>query len=230
MSKEQLTKRMIAIKSSICIQDIMRNDIKEYELERMSQGVGKLEKLPIHIDDTAGLTIVQFRSVARRLVQNEGVKLIVIDYLQLMHGEASTKNRMSNREQEISAITRAIKVTAKELQVPIIALSQLSRGVESRNDKRPQLSDLRESGSIEQDADLVMFLYRPEYYGITEDENGLPTLGLCEVILAKHRNGDVGMIPAKFIGKFQSFKDYDNDTNWGDTNETVNKFEASAPF
>ena len=221
------------MESEVGVQSVMRENVEKYELPQIGTGVGRLENLPIYIDDTAGLTIVQFRSMARRLVQNDGVKLIVVDYIQLMHGETSTKNRVGNREQEISAITRAIKVTAKELQVPIIALSQLSRAVEARTDKRPQLSDLRESGAIEQDADLVMFLYRPEYYGIEEDENGWPTIGLCEVILAKHRNGDIGTIRAKFIGKFQKFTDYEtdtNDTNWTDSDTSSFEAETKAPY
>jgi replicative DNA helicase len=235
MSKKQLTKRFISNISNVDLKKVMRNDLNDSEIKTVSYAVGKLENLPIHIDDTAGLTIVQFRSLSRRLVQNEGVKLIVIDYLQLMHGEGAAKNKSYNREQEVSAITRAIKVTAKELNVPIIALSQLSRAVESRGgDKRPLLSDLRESGSIEQDADIVMFLYRPEYYGINENENGMPTNNLCEVILAKHRNGDIGTIDSKFIGRYQIFKDYEtNETNettaenWGVN--TSDNFEAQKP-
>lgn len=131
--------------------------------------------------------------------------MIVIDYLQLMKGDAA-----GNREQEIASISRALKGVAKELMVPVIALSQLSRGVETRGgDKRPQLSDLRESGSIEQDADIVMFLYRPEYYKITEDEDGMPTQGMAEVIVAKHRNGSLDTVKLKFIGKYTKFADFD---------------------
>jgi replicative DNA helicase len=136
----------------------------------------------------------------------------VIDYLQLMSGDSTKSGGGSgNREQEIASISRALKNIAKELNVPVIALSQLSRAVETRGgDKRPQLSDLRESGSIEQDADMVMFLYRPEYYGITEDENGIPTTNVGEVIIAKHRNGSLETVPLKFVGRFTKFSDLDS--------------------
>jgi replicative DNA helicase len=137
--------------------------------------------------------------------------MIIIDYLQLMTGHSDgNKGFGGNREQEIASISRALKMLAKELSVPVIALSQLSRAVETRGgDKKPQLSDLRESGSIEQDADMVCFLYRPEYYGITEDEMGNPTQGVGEVIIAKHRNGSIGSVALKFIGKFTKFSDLD---------------------
>jgi replicative DNA helicase len=137
--------------------------------------------------------------------------MIIVDYLQLMHGKGD--NKSGNREQEIGSISRALKSVAKELNVPVIALSQLSRAVENRpgGSKRPQLSDLRESGSIEQDADMVLFLYRPEYYGLTEDEQGRSTVGLGEVVIAKHRNGETGTVPLRFIGKYVKFVDLDED-------------------
>ncbi|MFA5245651.1 MAG: DnaB-like helicase C-terminal domain-containing protein, partial [Pedobacter sp.] len=136
--------------------------------------------------------------------------MIIIDYLQLMHGKSEGKG--GNREQEIGSISRALKSVAKELNVPVIALSQLSRAVENRpgGGKKPMLSDLRESGSIEQDADMVLFLYRPEYYGITEDE-GRSTVGIGEVIVAKHRNGETGTVPLRFIGKYVKFADLEED-------------------
>lgn len=225
MSKEQLINRLIST-----VSEINSNNLKnpnEYEMEQVSKAIGRIENMDIHIDDTAGLTIVQFRSTAMRLVQSHGIKLIVVDYLQLMHGDRSDRNKLFNREQEVSAITRALKATAKDLKVPIIALSQLSRALETRSDKRPMLSDLRESGSIEQDADIVIFLYRPEYYGITEDENGTTTNNVCEIIIAKHRNGDVGMIPAKFIKEIQKFTDYEeNTTHFGTAIESIDKFET----
>lgn len=138
--------------------------------------------------------------------------MVIVDYLQLMHGKSEGKGG-GNREQEIGAISRALKSVAKELNIPVLALSQLSRAVESRpgNSKRPMLSDLRESGSIEQDADMVLFLYRPEYYGLTEDEEGRPTAGVGEVIIAKHRNGETGIVPLKFVGKYVKFVDLEDD-------------------
>ncbi len=158
--------------------------------------------------------------------------MIIIDYLQLMTGNRRVK-AVGNREQEIASISRALKMLAKELSVPVIALSQLSRAVETRGgDKKPQLSDLRESGSIEQDADMVVFLYRPEYYGITEDEMGNPTPGHGEVIIAKHRNGSLENVQLKFIGKFTKFADLDGnfnaDYNPGSFSATSN-FEDEAP-
>jgi replicative DNA helicase len=151
------------------------------------------------------LSVLELRAKSRRLRAEHNVQLIVVDYLQLMRGDQG-----GNREQEIASISRALKGIAKELNVPVLALSQLSRGVETRGgDKRPQLSDLRESGSIEQDADIVMFLYRPEYYKITVDEEGMPTQGMGEIIIAKHRNGSVGSVKLKFIGKYTKFTDVD---------------------
>ncbi|HTH81608.1 MAG TPA: DnaB-like helicase C-terminal domain-containing protein, partial [Mucilaginibacter sp.] len=145
------------------------------------------------------------------LKSQHDIQLIIIDYLQLMQGKSADGKGGGNREQEIGSISRALKSVAKELNVPVIALSQLSRAVESRPgaSKRPMLSDLRESGSIEQDADMVLFLYRPEYYGLTEDEDGSPTQGVGEVIIAKHRNGETGRVRLKFVGKYVKFQDLD---------------------
>ena len=166
---------------------------------------------PLYIDDTPALSVYEFRSKARRLKMHHNIQLIVIDYLQLMTtGESSAKG---NREQEVATISRTLKAIAKELNVPIIALSQLSRQTELRGgNKRPQLSDLRESGAIEQDADIVAFIHRPEYYGMTEDENGQSTAGMAEFILAKHRNGSVGTINLRFRKEQARFLDYDADT------------------
>src|SRR5690606_1093173 len=137
------------------------------------------------------------------------IQMVIIDYLQLMSGGRADGKGGGNREQEISSISRALKQVAKELNIPVIALSQVSRAVESRpgGSKRPMLSDLRESGAIEQDADMVLFLYRPEYYGLEQDENGNPTAGIGEVIIAKHRNGETGTVPLRFIGKYVKFAD-----------------------
>jgi replicative DNA helicase len=161
------------------------------------------------VDDTPALSILELRAKCRKLKAQHDIQMVVIDYLQLMSGDSKNGGQGGNREQEIASISRALKKIAKELSIPVIALSQLSRAVETRGgDKRPQLSDLRESGSIEQDADMVMFLYRPEYYGFTE-QDGLPTAGVGEVIIAKHRNGSLENVKLRFIGKYTKFTDLD---------------------
>ena len=173
--------------------------------------VTDLEKAPLFIDDTPSLSIFDLRAKARRLSSQHGIKLIVVDYLQLM--TAGTSNKAGNREQEISTISRNLKALAKELNIPVIALSQLSRAVETRGGtKRPMLSDLRESGAIEQDADIVSFIYRPEYYNIDEwdDEERTPSQGQAEFIVAKHRNGGLDNIRLKFIGHLGKFEDLDS--------------------
>jgi len=168
--------------------------LEDYEWEQLNTKLNKLVKAPLYIDDTPSLSIYEFRSKARRLVANAHVKLIVIDYLQLMTGPPELKGM---REQEVSAISRSLKAIAKELNIPIIALSQLSRAVETRGGtKRPQLSDLRESGAIEQDADIVMFIHRPDYYSSAEEHPEL--IGLTDIIIAKHRNGEVKDVQMKF--------------------------------
>jgi len=209
MSSVQLVNRMISAEAELESEKIKRGDLADYEWQQLIHKTKKLSESPIFIDDTPALSILELRAKCRRLVSQHGVKLIIIDYLQLMTGDSS-KMGGGNREQEIASISRALKGIAKELNVPVIALSQLSRAVETRGgDKKPQLSDLRESGSIEQDADMVIFLYRPEYYGITQDEAGLPLNGMGEVIIAKHRNGKTDTVPLKFIGKFTKFADMD---------------------
>ena len=161
------------------------------------------------IDDTPALSILELRAKCRRLKAQHNIELIVIDYLQLMSAETG-RGGGGNREQEIAMISRSLKSLAKELDVPVIALSQLSRNVENRGgEKRPQLSDLRESGSIEQDADMVMFLYRPEYYKLTQTESGETTDGLAEVIIAKHRNGSLDTVNLRFIDKYTKFTDWE---------------------
>ena len=207
MSSVQLVNRLISAEAELESEKIKKGNLQEYEWQQLVHKTSKLTNAPIFIDDTPALTILELRAKCRRLKAQHDVQLIVIDYLQLMSGDSTG----GNREQEIASISRALKGIAKELDVPVIALSQLSRAVETRGgDKRPQLSDLRESGSIEQDADMVMFLYRPEYYGITEDESGMPTQGMGEVIIAKHRNGSLDNITLKFIGKFTKFADADS--------------------
>ncbi len=165
------------------------------ELKRLSQHVGVLGEAPLYIDDSPGMNILQLRSKARRLVAEKNVQMFIVDYLQLM--ESPTEE---NRQQEITKISRSLKSLAKEPSVPVIALSQLSRAVETRDKtRRPQLSDLRESGAIEQDADLVMFVYRPEYYNIKEfEDTNEPTFNKCEIIIGKQRNGPTGSVKTDF--------------------------------
>lgn len=230
MSSVQLVNRLVSAEAELESEKLKRGDLQEYEWEQLLHKTKRLSDAPIFIDDTPGLSILELRAKARRLVAQHGVSLIVIDYLQLMSGDTS-KNAGGNREQEIAQISRALKGIAKELNVPVLALSQLSRAVETRGgDKRPQLSDLRESGSIEQDADMVMFLYRPEYYGITQSEDGMPLTGTGEVIIAKHRNGRLENVQLKFIGKFTKFADLDGmemSASGGDT--YGNSFPTPSP-
>ncbi len=211
MSSIQLVNRLISAEAELDSEKIKKGKLEEYEWEQLIHKTAKLSEAPIFIDDTPALSILELRAKSRKLVAQHGVSLIIIDYLQLMSGDSSKSGGSSgNREQEIASISRALKNIAKELNVPIIALSQLSRAVEVRGgDKKPQLSDLRESGSIEQDADMVIFLYRPEYYNITTDEEGNSLQGVGEVILAKHRNGSLDTVKLKFIGKFTKFSDLD---------------------
>lgn len=208
MSAVQLVNRLISAEAELESEKIKKGNLADYEWEQLVHKTAKLTDAPIFIDDTPALSVLELRAKCRRLKAQHDIQMIIIDYLQLMSGDTSKAG--GNREQEIAAISRSLKMLAKELNVPVIALSQLSRAVETRGgDKRPQLSDLRESGSIEQDADMVMFLYRPEYYGITEDENGQPTQGVGEVIIAKHRNGSLENVQLKFVGKFTKFTDLD---------------------
>jgi replicative DNA helicase len=205
MSSTQLVTRLISSESGINAEKLKKGDLTDAEFAILHQQISRLTNAPIFIDDTPGLNIFELRAKARRLKSQHNVDLIIIDYLQLMTAGGDTKG--GNREQEISSISRSIKSIAKELDIPIIALSQLSRAVETRGgDKRPQLSDLRESGAIEQDADIVCFLYRPEYYKIYEDERG-STLGVGEVIVAKHRNGAVDSVRLRFIPELAKFAD-----------------------
>ncbi|MDJ1466579.1 replicative DNA helicase [Cytophagaceae bacterium DM2B3-1] len=209
MSAVQLVNRLISGEAELESEKIKKGNLAAYEWEQLHAKIRNLEAAPIYIDDTPALSILELRAKCRRLKAQHDIQCIIIDYLQLMSGDSGGKGG-GNREQEVAQISRALKGLAKELNVPVIALSQLSRAVETRGgDKRPQLSDLRESGSIEQDADMVAFLYRPEYYGITQDENGNPTTNMGEVIIAKHRNGSLENVPLKFIGKYTKFSDWD---------------------
>ena len=216
MSSLQLVNRLISAEAELDSEKIKKGNLADYEWAQLNHKISALSSAPIYIDDTPGLSIRELRTKCRRLKAHHDISMIIIDYLQLMTGNTDGKG-MGNREQEIASISRALKGIAKELNVPVLALSQLSRSVETRGgDKKPQLSDLRESGSIEQDADMVVFLYRPEYYKITEDEMGNPTQGTGEVIIAKHRNGSLETVQLKFIGKFTKFADLDGVGGFGD--------------
>ncbi len=211
MSAGQLVQRILAAESEIWLEKISRGKLEEHEMKQLyARGIQRLAQAPIFIDDTAALNIFELRAKCRRLKNKSNIGMIIIDYLQLMSGTNDGKN--SNREQEISTISRNLKGLAKELNIPIIALSQLSREVEKRKDgnKMPQLSDLRESGAIEQDADMVMFLYRPEYYDVTSNEMGEDTRGETHVRVAKHRNGQLDVIKLRALLQIQKFVDYDD--------------------
>lgn len=212
MSAVQLTNRLISAEAELESEKIKKGQLADWEWEKLYAKIGAIAEAPIFIDDTPAISILELRAKCRRLKAQHDIQMVVIDYLQLMTGNVG-KGAGGNREQEIASISRALKQLAKELDVPVIALSQLSRAVETRGgDKRPQLSDLRESGSIEQDADMVLFLYRAEYYGITEDAAGNPTAGVGEVMIAKHRNGSLADIPLRFIGKYTKFDNLETDT------------------
>lgn len=199
MPKEQLAYKLLCSEANVDMLKLRTGNLDDKDWENIARATGPLSKAKIYIDDTAGVTVMEMRSKCRRLKMEYGIDLILIDYLQLMSGSSS-----ENRQQEVSEISRSIKALAKEMECPVIALSQLSRAPEQRADHRPMLSDLRESGSIEQDADLVMFLYRDEYYNKeTEDKN----VGEC--IIAKQRNGPVGTVKLAWLGQYSKFADYE---------------------
>lgn len=208
MSSVQLITRLISSETGLSSEKLRTGKLEKDEWRQLESKIKNLESAPLYIDDTPSLSIFELRAKARRLASQQNIKLIMIDYLQLMTVGSTMKP--GNREQEISTISRNLKALAKELDIPIIALSQLSRAVETRttNSKRPQLSDLRESGAIEQDADIVAFIYRPEYYGIEiwDDDEQMPTKNQAEIIVAKHRNGGLDKIKLSFapaLGKFE---------------------------
>ncbi|MDP5093834.1 MAG: replicative DNA helicase [Polaribacter sp.] len=211
MSSVQLITRMISSETGLPSEKLRKGNLALHDWELLNYKVKSLSDAPIYIDDTPSLSIFDLRAKARRLVSQHGVKIIIIDYLQLMTAGGNNNKGPGNREQEISTISRNLKALAKELEVPVIALSQLSRAVETRSagSKRPLLSDLRESGAIEQDADIVSFIYRPEYYGMTEwdDDERSPCEGQGEFIVAKHRNGGLDNIRLKFTGHLAKFSD-----------------------
>jgi len=208
MASLQLVLRLVSMEAEISGSKLRNGQLEEEEWKRLHKSVERISEAPIYIDDTAGINIFELRAKARRMKLQHDIQLIIIDYLQLMSGGPDSGK--GNREQEISSISRSLKALAKELNVPVIALSQLSRAVETRGGtKRPQLSDLRESGAIEQDADIVSFIYRPDYYQIMEDENGQSLKGVAEIIIAKHRNGALETVKLRFTDKFARFSDLD---------------------
>ena len=205
-SNVQLVNRLISNCCEIQGSKILNGQLKPDEWERLDKRLNNLIGSPLYVDDTPGLSVFELRTKARRLVRDHGVKIIMIDYLQLMNANGM---RFSSRQEEVSTISRSLKQIAKELDIPILALSQLNRGVESREGlegKRPQLSDLRESGAIEQDADMVLFVHRPEYYHIYQDENGRDLHGMAQIIIAKHRKGATGDVLLNFRGEFTRFE------------------------
>ena len=205
MSNVQLVNRLIVNVCEIKGETLKSGQLKEYEWLQLDSRIKQLIGAPLYIDDTPSLSVFELRTKARRLVREHGVKVLMIDYLQLMNASGMS---FGSRQEEVSTISRSLKGLAKELNIPILALSQLNRGVENRegSDKRPQLSDLRESGAIEQDADMVLFIHRPEYYKIYQDEAGRDLRGKAEIIIAKHRNGAVGNVLLTFRGEYARFQ------------------------
>lgn len=208
MSSTQLAMRLISSEAELSQTDMKAGKLEKHQVQQIITKSEILRNAPIYIDDTPAINIFQLRAKCRRMRRKHNIQLIMLDYLQLMSGTGS-KNSGMNREQEISRISRSLKTLAKELDVPVIALSQLSRAVEQRAVKRPMLSDLRESGAIEQDADQVIFLYRPEYYGQDVDDEGNSTAGLCEILLEKNRNGATGRVNLRFVKEYAKFVDMD---------------------
>lgn len=204
MSKEQLVNRMLCSEALVDSQKVKTGMLDDDDWQKIARSVGPLSEAPIYIDDTAGISIMEIRAKCRRLKMKKNIGLVIIDYLQLMQGRGKTENR----QQEISDISRSLKILAKEINVPIIALSQLSRSAETRTDHRPMLSDLRESGAIEQDADMVMFLYREDYYKPDTDKKNV-----AEVIIAKNRNGSTGSVDLVWMGQFTKFGDLEKLVN-----------------
>ena len=235
MASVQLITRLISSETGLSSEKLRTGKLEPNEWIQLNTKVKNLEKAPLFIDDSPSLSIFDLRAKCRRLASQHGIKLIIVDYLQLMTAGGSNGKGGGNREQEISTISRNLKALAKELAVPVIALSQLSRAVETRSttSKRPLLSDLRESGAIEQDADIVSFIYRPEYYKLDEwdDEEASPTAGQAEFIIAKHRNGSLENIRLKFIGnlgKFDNLEDYSSGNDY--LPSTMNTAQEDNPF
>ncbi len=230
MSSLQLVTRLISAESELSSGKLRNGNLRYDELAQIHTKIAGLTEAPIFIDDTPAISVFELRAKARRLKAQHNIQLLVVDYMQLMTAGGDGKGG-GNREQEISTISRSLKSIAKELEIPVIALSQLSRAVESRGgDRRPQLSDLRESGSIEQDADMVIFINRPEYYGITEDEAGNSTLGIANIIIAKHRNGSVGDVQLKFTAELAKFGNLDSNYFGDEPNQGNGNGLSSMPI
>ena len=208
MSKEQLVNRLFSLESRVDAQALRTGNLSDSDWEKLIEGAGTIGNSELIIDDTPGISIAEMRSKCRKYKLEHDLKLIIIDYLQLMSGSGRGSD---SRQQEISEISRSLKAIARELSVPVIALSQLSRAVEQRPDHRPMLSDLRESGAIEQDADMVCFIHRPEYYKIYTSADGSDLRGMAEIIIAKHRNGAVGDVRLRFIGQYTRFQNPEDD-------------------
>ncbi len=205
MATIQLVTRLISAEAKINAHSIRTGRFKASDGSKISRTAHHLSQAPIYIDDTPAQSVLEIRAKARRLKAEKNIGMVIIDYLQLM----TAGSRFDSREREISTISRSLKALAKELNIPVVALSQLNRAVESRSDKRPMLSDLRESGSIEQDADVVIFLYRPEVYGITTDHDGNSVEGIADIIIGKQRNGPIGEVKLKFIKEYARFENLD---------------------
>jgi replicative DNA helicase len=201
MSASQLVQRIICAESNVDATRMRTGELKGDDWEKLSMAIGALSEAQIYIDDTPGVTVSDIRAKCRRLKKEKGLGMILIDYLQLIQGRGKAGE---NRQQEVSEISRTLKQIARELEVPVIALSQLSRGVEQRQDKRPMMSDLRESGSIEQDADIVAFLYRDDYYDKESEKKNI-----IEIIIAKQRNGPVGTVELVFLKNYNKFVNLD---------------------
>ncbi len=215
MSAEQLVNRLLSSECSIESEKMRKGNLSPDEFRQIQGRLNKLADAKIFLDDTPALSVLELRAKCRKIkTKYNALDLVIIDYLQLM--TAQSANRNSNREQEIGYISRSLKALAKEMNVPVIALAQLSRETEKRADKKPQLSDLRESGSIEQDADMVLFLHRPEYYGITEDENGQSVEGQGNVVIAKNRHGETNTVTLRYVGRYTRFENWD-EASFGDS-------------
>ncbi len=224
MSAVELVTRLISSESNVPAEKLKKGTLTNYEWDAVTKKINNLIEAPIFIDDTPAISIFEIRAKCRRLKQKHNIQMVFVDYLQLMQGSADAKG---NREQEISTISRQLKALAKELNIPILALSQLSRAVETRGGtKKPILSDLRESGAIEQDADIVLFIYRPEYYKIEEDEKG-DTRGKADIIIAKHRNGPTDEVRLRFINHLAKFAD---DTESSDDFDAIQEMEPNTGF
>jgi replicative DNA helicase len=219
MANVQLIKRVISNVAELNGETLKSGHLSAEEWDRLNSRIRSVYGAPLYLDETPGLSITELRTKARRLVRERGVKIIMIDYLQLM---SASGMKLGSREQEVSTISRSLKALAKELNIPIIALSQLNRSTETREDKRPVLSDLRESGAIEQDADMVCFIHRPEYYTHSpEDANGNDIRGLAELIVAKHRSGAVGDVKLRFVSKYARFDNWSE--GFAEIEESMNK-------